>query len=105
MLRSVSQELLQLFWQHHRPKPSEKGQYRSSIWYHNEAQREAAEASLANLKTRGTQLAAAGVFHKAEAHHQMLGVDRNLHFNSQRKAMPAAMPPREESSCEPRLEV
>ena len=79
------EELLQLFWQHHRPKPSEKGQYRSSIWYHNEAQRQAAEASL----KRGTQLAAACLFHKAEAHHQT--------------AMPA--PPSKETSCEPRLEV
>mmetsp|Transcript_3452 Transcript_3452/g.4037 ORF Transcript_3452/g.4037 Transcript_3452/m.4037 type:complete len:101 (-) Transcript_3452:102-404(-) len=63
------EELLQVFWKNHRPKPSERGQYRSCIWYHNEAQRQSAEESLP-ASSSSTRVAAATEFHEAEVHHQ-----------------------------------
>ncbi|CAE7559606.1 msrA [Symbiodinium necroappetens] len=71
------QELLDAFWRNHKPKPSEKGQYRSSIWYHSEEQRLLAQASVARGRGRGTSLVQASAFHAAEAHHQKAGVAKD----------------------------
>ncbi|CAE7899257.1 msrA [Symbiodinium sp. KB8] len=71
------QELLDAFWRSHKPKPSEKGQYRSSIWYHSEEQRLLAQASVAGGRGRGTSLVQASAFHAAEAHHQKAGVAKD----------------------------
>jgi peptide-methionine (S)-S-oxide reductase len=78
-------ELLRLFWENHDPtqgmrQGNDAGtQYRSAIYYENDAQREAAEASRAayaqELAHAGygeitTELAQAGPFYYAEPYHQ-----------------------------------
>jgi peptide-methionine (S)-S-oxide reductase len=77
------EELLEVFWKTHDPTtPNRQGndvgtQYRSAIFYHSEAQRQAAERSKATLEASGyykspivTEIAAAGEFYPAEAYHQ-----------------------------------
>jgi len=51
-------------------------QYRSAIYYHDDAQKQAAEAKIAELEERGvwsgivTEVSALGDYYKAEAYHQ-----------------------------------
>ena len=75
--------LLDVFWTIHDPTqlnrqgPDFGKQYRSVIFHHDEAQREAAEASKARLDASGkfqrpivTQIVPAAPFHRAEEYHQ-----------------------------------
>ena len=75
--------LLGLFWDNHDPTtPNRQGpdvgsQYRSAIFYHDDAQRRAAEASKSALAESGrfrrpivTQIAPAPTFWRAEDYHQ-----------------------------------
>lgn len=74
--------LLRVFWRNIDPLASDRQfcdvgrQYRSAIFYHDEAQRLAAEASLAETETRfgvavATRIEAVGdTFHAAEDYHQ-----------------------------------
>jgi peptide-methionine (S)-S-oxide reductase len=77
------QQLLDLFWQIHDPTtlnrqgPDVGTQYRSVIFYHDEAQKAAATASLERLQAKGslrrpivTQVTAATTFWRAEQYHQ-----------------------------------
>jgi peptide-methionine (S)-S-oxide reductase len=77
------QQLLEVFWSVHDPTtmnrqgPDVGDQYRSAIFYHSEEQREAAEASKAELDRSGrfrrpivTQIVPASNFWKAEEYHQ-----------------------------------
>ena len=82
--RRVSYEkLLEVFWHNIDPTVADQqfcdhgGQYRTAIFYHNEAQRQAADASLAALEQSKpfkdpirTQLAKAAAFYPAEQYHQ-----------------------------------
>jgi peptide methionine sulfoxide reductase msrA/msrB len=76
-------ELLGYFFRMHDPtSPNRQGndvgtQYRSAIFYHDEAQREAAERVKAEVERSGkwkrpivTEIVAAGAFTEAEDHHQ-----------------------------------
>lgn len=76
-------ELLEIFWRIHDPTtPNRQGndvgpQYRSIILYHNEAQREAAEKSMATAEAAGiwrnsfvTEIEPLEVFYPGEAYHQ-----------------------------------
>lgn len=76
-------EILDLFWQAHDPTQLNRQgndigtQYRSAIFYHSEAQKKAAEESMAKLRDSGkfkdpivTELTAATTFYKAEGYHQ-----------------------------------
>jgi peptide-methionine (S)-S-oxide reductase len=76
-------QLLDLFWQIHDPTtlnrqgPDVGTQYRSAIFYHDEAQRAAAIASMERLRTHGTlrrpivtQVVPASTFWRAEEYHQ-----------------------------------
>jgi len=75
--------LLNLFWTIHDPTqlnrqgPDFGRQYRSAIFHHDEAQRETAEASKANLEQSGkfrrpivTEIVPAATFYRAEEYHQ-----------------------------------
>ncbi|MCS6770626.1 MAG: peptide-methionine (S)-S-oxide reductase MsrA [Kiritimatiellae bacterium] len=77
------EDLLDWFWRAHDPTqlnrqgPDVGTQYRSAIFYHNEAQREAALESIARLNASGkfsrpivTQVVPATVFYRAEEYHQ-----------------------------------
>lgn len=75
------EELLDWFWRSHDPTtlnrqgPDVGTQYRSVIFYHDEAQREAAERSKADAQARFsspivTEIAPAGTFWEAENYHQ-----------------------------------
>jgi peptide-methionine (S)-S-oxide reductase len=77
------EQLLEAFWQMHDPTtPDRQGfdfgsQYRSAIFYHDENQHEAAEASKKRLDESGqlsdpivTEITAAGPFYRAEEYHQ-----------------------------------
>jgi peptide-methionine (S)-S-oxide reductase len=80
--RKVSYEkLLEVFW--HNIDPFQAGaqfcdrgtQYRSAIFFHDDAQRQAAEASLKQVEERfkkkvATELLPAGPFYRAEEYHQ-----------------------------------
>ncbi|MBS3733335.1 MAG: peptide-methionine (S)-S-oxide reductase MsrA [Phycisphaerae bacterium] len=74
-------ELLEVFWgahdptQHNRQGPDVGAQYRSAIFYHDDAQRAAAEASRERLeqclgRAVATEIAPAETFWRAEAYHQ-----------------------------------
>lgn len=76
-------QLLGAFWKMHDPTtlnrqgPDVGAQYRSAIFYHDRAQRDAALASKATLERSGayrdpvvTQIVPAGVFYPAEEYHQ-----------------------------------
>jgi peptide-methionine (S)-S-oxide reductase len=74
--------LLDFFWRHIDPTVKDRqfcdvgSQYRSAIFYENDAQRAAAEASKAALEKSGrlprvyTEIAPAGTFYLAEEYHQ-----------------------------------
>ncbi|MFO7956967.1 MAG: peptide-methionine (S)-S-oxide reductase MsrA [Candidatus Brocadiia bacterium] len=77
------EELLDVFWDSHNPTTANRQgfdvgyQYRSAIFYHNEEQREAAEASKKALDESGrhdnpvvTRIEPAGEFWRAEEYHQ-----------------------------------
>ena len=77
------EQLLETFWQCHDPTqidrqgPDVGRQYRSAIFYGNEAQREAAERSRDALQASGrvrgeiaTEIVPAGRFYRAEEYHQ-----------------------------------
>jgi len=77
------EQLLEAFWNMHDPTTRDRQgpdfgtQYRSVIFYHDEAQKEAAEKSKAALDASGrfkrpivTEIAAAGPFYRAEEYHQ-----------------------------------
>ncbi len=75
-------QLLEYFWHHIDPTVQDRqfcdvgAQYRTAIFYQDQAQREAAEASLAALQKSGrfahiyTEIAPAGTFYLAEDYHQ-----------------------------------
>ncbi|NLE37939.1 MAG: peptide-methionine (S)-S-oxide reductase MsrA [Pirellulaceae bacterium] len=75
--------LLEVFWSCHDPTtPNRQGpdvgsQYRSAIFHHDDAQRQAAVTSKQSLAESGrhsrpivTEIVPAGVFHRAEEYHQ-----------------------------------
>ena len=77
------EELLEVFWRNIDPTVSDRqfcdvgSQYRSGIFFHSEAQREAAERSRAELERTKpftdpivTEITAATAFYPAEAYHQ-----------------------------------
>ncbi|MCZ7591778.1 MAG: peptide-methionine (S)-S-oxide reductase MsrA [Kiritimatiellae bacterium] len=77
------EQLLDVFWKAHDPTQINRQgndigtQYRSAIFYHNEAQRKAAETSIAALNAAGTysnpvvtEVVPATTFYKAEAYMQ-----------------------------------
>jgi len=76
------EKLLDYFWHHIDPTVKDRqfcdvgSQYRSAIFYRNEAERKAAEASKAALERKGqfariyTEIAPAGPFYLAEGYHQ-----------------------------------
>mmetsp|Transcript_72227 Transcript_72227/g.163961 ORF Transcript_72227/g.163961 Transcript_72227/m.163961 type:complete len:130 (-) Transcript_72227:254-643(-) len=64
------EELLEVFWKNHRPRAGEKGQYRSAIWFHDEAQQEVAEQSVQRHRARATGLAPVQPWTDAEGYHQ-----------------------------------
>jgi len=81
--RITYEQLLDYFWQLHDPTTLDRQgadagpQYRSVIFYHTEAQRQAAEKSRKALETSGkfaspivTEIRKAGPFCKAEGYHQ-----------------------------------
>jgi peptide-methionine (S)-S-oxide reductase len=85
------EELLALFWEMHNPTtlnrqgPDVGTQYRSAIFYHDEAQQEAAETSKAALETSGaynspivTEITPASQFYPAEDYHQQYLEKRGL---------------------------
>lgn len=76
-------ELLAVFWKNHNPTtlnrqgPDVGTQYRSAVFYHNDAQRQAAEASKEQLGRNGvfsrpivTEITPATEFYRAEDYHQ-----------------------------------
>jgi len=80
-----TEEILRLFWEHHDPTQGMRQgndvgtQYRSGVYWHTEAQREAAEASReryaaalgeAGYDGIGTEVVEAGPFYYAEPYHQ-----------------------------------
>lgn len=76
------EQLLDFFWRHVDPTVKDRqfcdvgSQYRTAIFYENDAQRAAAEASKAALEKSGrfpriyTEIAPAGTFYLAEEYHQ-----------------------------------
>lgn len=77
------EELLKIFFENHNPTtlnsqgPDFGEQYRSVIFYHNDAQKAAAEKAVADAETSGkwkrpivTQIVPATTFYKAEEYHQ-----------------------------------
>ena len=76
------EKLLDIFWHHVDPTVKDRqfcdigNQYRTAIFYHDEAQRNAAQASKAVLEKSGhlahiyTEIAPAGTFYPAEEYHQ-----------------------------------
>ncbi len=77
------EELLDVFWSNHNPTtlnrqgPDVGIQYRSSIFYHDEKQKEIAEISKQELEKSGkfdipvvTEIVPASIFYKAEEYHQ-----------------------------------
>lgn len=85
------EQLLKLFWDNHDPTtPNRQGpdvgsQYRSAIFYHDEQQREAAEASKRELGGAGrfsrpivTEIGPAPTFYPAEEYHQQYLAKRGI---------------------------
>jgi peptide-methionine (S)-S-oxide reductase len=77
------EQLLEVFWRIHNPTtlnrqgPDVGSQYRSAIFYHNDRQQSAAEASKKRLEQSGkfnqpivTEIVPAGKFYRAEEYHQ-----------------------------------
>lgn len=65
------QELVDRFFQGHRPRPSPT-QYKSAIWYHSDEQKQVAEEALnkKNVRPGALTVAPAAAFYKAEEYHQ-----------------------------------
>lgn len=76
-------QLLDVFWRIHNPTtlnrqgPDVGTQYRSAIFYHDDAQKAAAESSLERLRASGrfprpivTEITPASTFYRAEEYHQ-----------------------------------
>ena len=91
-------ELLETFWHNIDPTVADRqfcdmgSQYRSAIFYHDEAQREAAEQSLAELERSKpfpepivTEITAAAAFYPAEAYHQDYYKKNKLRYSYYRK--------------------
>ena len=85
------EQLLEVFWNKHDPTqlnrqgPDIGTQYRSAIFYHNAAQKEAAEKSRDALKNSArynrpvvTEIVPAGPFYEAEEYHQRYLEKRGL---------------------------
>jgi peptide-methionine (S)-S-oxide reductase len=85
------EELLKVFWENHDPTtlnrqgPDVGTQYRSAIFYHDEAQRAAAMESKEKLESSGryrnpivTQIVPAAQFYRAEEYHQQYLEKRGL---------------------------
>ncbi|MFP4499887.1 MAG: peptide-methionine (S)-S-oxide reductase MsrA [Candidatus Hydrogenedentota bacterium] len=85
------EDLLGVFWQNHDPTqvnrqgPDIGDQYRSAIFYHDEAQQEAAEKSKAAIEESGkyrksiaTEIVPAQTFWRAEDYHQQYLEKRGL---------------------------
>jgi peptide-methionine (S)-S-oxide reductase len=85
------EQLLNIFWENHDPTsfnrqgPDLGSQYRSAIFYHNDAQRELAEKSKEAMEKSGkfkrkivTQIVPAEEFYKAEEYHQQYLKKRGL---------------------------
>lgn len=85
------ERLLDVFWENHDPTqknrqgPDWGSQYRSAVFYYNEVQRTAAEASKARLDATGeyrrpivTEITPAGEFYPAEDYHQKYLEKRGL---------------------------
>ena len=85
------QQLLAVFWNNHNPTtlnrqgPDIGSQYRSAIFYHDDAQQHAAELSKRQLAESGrwsepivTEIAATQVFYPAEDYHQQYLEKRGL---------------------------
>jgi peptide-methionine (S)-S-oxide reductase len=81
--RASYDDLLDVFWTHHDPTtlnrqgPDRGTQYRSAIFYHDESQRIAAEASKERWNRSGrfrgpivTEITPASTFYRAEEYHQ-----------------------------------
>jgi peptide-methionine (S)-S-oxide reductase len=81
--RASYDDLLNVFWTHHDPTtlnrqgPDRGTQYRSAIFYHDESQRIAAEASKERWNRSGrfrgpivTEITPASTFYRAEEYHQ-----------------------------------
>jgi peptide-methionine (S)-S-oxide reductase len=84
-------QLLDVFWENHDPTtlnrqgPDVGTQYRSAVFFHDEAQRREAEASKARLEKSGrfhrpivTEIAPAQTFWRAEEYHQRYLEKRGL---------------------------
>lgn len=93
------QELLQIFWQQIDPTNAggqfyDRGDsYRTAIFYHDEAQKEAALASLQQLAASGrfksatvTKILPATTFYPAEDYHQNYHQKNPWHYQSYRQA-------------------
>jgi peptide-methionine (S)-S-oxide reductase len=91
-------ELLDTFWHSIDPTVADRqfcdvgSQYRSAIFYHDEAQREAADRSLAELERTKpfpepivTEITAATAFYPAEAYHQDYYKKNKLRYSYYRK--------------------
>jgi len=91
-------ELLEAFWHNIDPTVVDRqfcdvgNQYRSGIFYHDEAQRETAEQSKADLERSKpfpepivTEITAAGAFYPAEAYHQDYYKKNKLRYSYYRK--------------------
>jgi peptide-methionine (S)-S-oxide reductase len=92
------EELLEIFWRNIDPTVSDRqfcdvgSQYRSGIFFHDEAQREAAERSRAELENTKpfaepivTEITAAGAFYPAEAYHQDYSKKNPIRYSYYRK--------------------
>ena len=91
-------QLLEYFWHHIDPTVQDRqfcdvgAQYRTAIFYQDQAQREAAEASLAALQKSGrlahiyTELVPAGTFYVAEDYHQDYYKKNPIRYSFYRKS-------------------
>ncbi len=76
------EELLAVFWNGHNPTQETTRQYASNIFYHDEAQRTAAELSKAEIENElgaavTTLILPAGLFTRAEEYHQKFYLKRH----------------------------
>jgi peptide methionine sulfoxide reductase msrA/msrB len=92
------EKLLDVFWRQIDPTTPNRQfadagtQYRTAVYFHDDEQRRAAEASKKALGESGrfdkpivTEIAAAGVFHAAEDNHQKYYQKRALHYQMYKK--------------------
>jgi peptide-methionine (S)-S-oxide reductase len=86
------QQLLDVFWRNHDPLAKDRqfcdrgSQYRAGIFYHNDEQRQLAEAAKKTVQTRfvprlvHTEVTKAGAFYKAEDYHQDYHIKNGLRY-------------------------